>query len=44
LEEAEAQIMDATTIAIPTSHVAMLAEPHRVAEFIEDAAGLSGKH
>ena len=38
LEEAEAQAMHAITIALPTSHVAMLAEPRRVADFIEEAA------
>ncbi len=44
LEEMEARRMNATTIAIPTSHVAMLAEPHKVAAFIEEAAVHSGKN
>ena len=38
LEEMEALRMKATTIALPTSHVAMLAAPERVAEFIQFAA------
>ncbi len=38
LEEMEALRMHATIIAVPTSHVAMLAAPERVAEFIETAA------
>lgn len=38
LEAAEAQNMHATTITLPTSHVAMLAEPERVAQFISEAA------
>ena len=39
LEAFEADRMNAKTITLSTSHVAMLAEPRRVAEFIEDAAG-----
>ena len=38
LEAVEAQNMHATTITVPTSHVAMLAEPERVARFIAEAA------
>jgi pimeloyl-ACP methyl ester carboxylesterase len=38
LEEMEALRMNATIIALPTSHVAMLAAPQRVAEFIQMAA------
>lgn len=38
LEAAEAQSMHATTITLPTSHVAMLAEPEPVARFIAEAA------
>ena len=38
LEEMEALRMKATTIALPTSHVAMLAAPERVADFIQMAA------
>ena len=38
LEEMEALRMNATTLAVPTSQVAMLAAPERVAEFIERAA------
>jgi predicted RNA methylase len=30
--------MNATTITVPTSHLAMLAEPERVAVFIKMAA------
>lgn len=44
LEELEARRTNATTIAIPTSHVAMLAEPHRVAAFNEEAAEHCGKN
>jgi len=44
LEEMGARRMNATTIAIPTSHVPMLAEPHRVAAFIEEAAERSCKN
>jgi pimeloyl-ACP methyl ester carboxylesterase len=38
LEERLAQRMNATTITLPTCHVAMLQEPFRVAEFIVRAA------
>jgi len=38
LEEAEAQEMKATSIAIPSSHVALLSHPVDVAAFIERAA------
>jgi len=38
LEERMAQRMGATTITLPTCHLAMLQEPRRVAEFIEQAA------
>jgi pimeloyl-ACP methyl ester carboxylesterase len=38
LEEWLAQRMNATTISLPTCHLAMLQEPQRVAEFIEQAA------
>jgi pimeloyl-ACP methyl ester carboxylesterase len=38
LEERMAQRMNATTITLPTCHVAMLQEPFRVAEFIVRAA------
>ena len=38
LEAVEAQNMHATTITVPTGHVAMLAEPERVARFIAEAA------
>jgi hypothetical protein len=39
----EAQRMNATTLVIPTCHVAMLAEPNLVADFIEDAAKKAGR-
>jgi pimeloyl-ACP methyl ester carboxylesterase len=38
LEERMAERMNATTITLPTCHLAMLQEPQRVAEFIEQAA------
>jgi pimeloyl-ACP methyl ester carboxylesterase len=38
LEATEATRMNATTITVPTSHLAMLAEPERVAVFIKMAA------
>jgi pimeloyl-ACP methyl ester carboxylesterase len=38
LEERLAKRMNATTITLPTCHVAMLQEPLRVAEFIVQAA------
>lgn len=43
LEAMEARRMDATTITVSTSHVAMLADPQRVADFIKVAARKSGK-
>jgi pimeloyl-ACP methyl ester carboxylesterase len=42
LEETMAQKINATTITLPTCHVAMLQEPARVAEFIERAAMSAG--
>ena len=42
LERNEAQRMKATTITLDTSHVAMLADPARVAHFIARAAANSG--
>jgi pimeloyl-ACP methyl ester carboxylesterase len=41
LEEMEAKRMNATTITVSTSHVAMLANPEKVADFIKLAAGNS---
>jgi pimeloyl-ACP methyl ester carboxylesterase len=38
LEERESQAIGATTIELPTCHVAMLQEPRRVADFISSAA------
>lgn len=38
LEEQMAARMNATTITLPTCHLAMLQEPRRVAQFIEQAA------
>jgi pimeloyl-ACP methyl ester carboxylesterase len=38
LEEQMAKRMNATTITLPTCHLAMLQEPLRVAQFIEQAA------
>lgn len=38
LEEQMAETIGATTITLPTCHLAMLQEPRRVAEFIEQAA------
>ena len=38
LEEREAQIIGATTLELPTCHVAMLQEPARIADFISSAA------
>lgn len=43
LEEQMAQRIDATTITLPTCHLAMLQEPQRVAEFIEQAARSIGE-
>jgi pimeloyl-ACP methyl ester carboxylesterase len=41
LEAMEAKRMNAKTITVSTSHVAMLADPERVADFIKVAAGKS---
>ena len=41
LEAMEAKRMNATTITVSTSHVAMLADPEKVANFIKRAAGSS---
>jgi pimeloyl-ACP methyl ester carboxylesterase len=38
LEAQMAQKINATTITLPTCHLAMLQDPHKVAEFIEQAA------
>lgn len=38
LEMQMAERINATTITLPTCHLAMLQEPHKVAEFIEQAA------
>ncbi len=43
-EEMEALRMNATTIKLPTSHVAMLAAPERVAKFIQIAAEGCSRH
>jgi pimeloyl-ACP methyl ester carboxylesterase len=43
LEAMEASRMNATTITLRTSHVAMLADPERVADFIMTAAGKSNE-
>jgi pimeloyl-ACP methyl ester carboxylesterase len=42
LEEQMAERIGATTITLPTCHLAMLQEPQRVAEFIEQAAISAG--
>jgi pimeloyl-ACP methyl ester carboxylesterase len=42
LEKTEATRMNATTITLPTSHLAMLAAPERVADFIEGAVAKAG--
>jgi pimeloyl-ACP methyl ester carboxylesterase len=44
LEKAEAEKLKATTITVPSSHVAMLAQPAKVAAFIERAAGNGAKN
>lgn len=44
LEEMEAKRMHAVTIRLDTSHVAMLSDPTRVAEFIARAAEDGGDH
>jgi pimeloyl-ACP methyl ester carboxylesterase len=41
LEASEATRMNATTLTVPTSHLAMLAAPERVADFIKAAAKLA---
>jgi pimeloyl-ACP methyl ester carboxylesterase len=43
LEEFEASNMHATSITVPTSHLAMLAAPLRVADFIDRAANALSK-
>jgi pimeloyl-ACP methyl ester carboxylesterase len=43
LEAMEAKRMNATTITVSTSHVAMLADPEKVADFIKVAAGKTGE-
>jgi pimeloyl-ACP methyl ester carboxylesterase len=43
LEEYEAMRMRATTMTLPTSHLAMLAEPGKVAAFIDQAASALSK-
>jgi len=42
LERATAKRMNAKTLSLPTSHVAMLAKPKEVAEFIVDAVASVG--
>src|SRR5882724_11920395 len=42
LEKAEAATMKATSITLPSSHVAMLSHPKEVAELIEQAAAKTG--
>jgi len=42
LEKAEAAAMKATSITLPSSHVAMLSHPKEVAELIEQAAAKAG--
>ena len=42
LEEWMAERIGATAITLPTCHLAMLQEPHKVAEFIEQAATSAG--
>lgn len=43
LEAQMAQKINATTITLPTCHLAMLQKPQKVAEFIEQAATSIGK-
>lgn len=43
LEQMEAKRMNAVTITVPTSHVAMIAEPRMVADFIAQAARSLGR-
>jgi len=42
LEKAEAAAIKATSITLPSSHVAMLSHPKEVAELIEQAAAKAG--
>jgi pimeloyl-ACP methyl ester carboxylesterase len=42
LQKTEATRMNATTITLPTSHLAMLAAPERVAGFVEGAVAKAG--
>ena len=42
LEKAEAAAMKATSITVPSSHVAMLSQPKAVADLIEQAAAKAG--
>jgi pimeloyl-ACP methyl ester carboxylesterase len=42
LEKAEAETMKATSITLPSSHVAMLSHPKEVTELIEQAANKAG--
>jgi len=44
LEEMEAERMHAVTIRLDTSHVAMLSDPTRVADFLARAAGHGRNH
>ena len=43
LEKAEAVMTKATSITVPSSHVAMLTHPKEVAELIEQAAAKARK-
>jgi hypothetical protein len=42
LEKAEAARMKATSVTVPSSHVAMLSHPIEVAHLIEQAAAKAG--
>ena len=42
LEKAEAERMKATSITVPSSHLAMLSHPIEVAHMIEQAAAKAG--
>jgi pimeloyl-ACP methyl ester carboxylesterase len=44
LEKAEAARMKATSITVPSSHLAMLSHPKEVADLIEQAASKAGSH
>ena len=44
LEKAAAAAIKATSITLPSSHVAMLSHPQEVAELIEQAAAKAGSH